>query len=146
LPGTVLLAAVGVAFCAFTLWIYLPALAPHFGQREVLLAYYQRRHGPEEPLVAYQMNWKGENFYTGNHLPAFVSTGAKFTKWLKGQRKAGTKVIYFVSEHGRIGTLKSELGAGFRAQTLTDKALNNKFALVRVELTAEPKEASDGAE
>ena len=24
------------------------------------------------------MNWKGENFYTGNRLPAFVSTGAKF--------------------------------------------------------------------
>ena len=144
LIGTVLLAAVGVAFCAFTLWIYLPALAPHFGQRELVLAYYQRRHGPEEPLAAYQMNWKGENFYTGNRLPAFVSTGAKFKKWLKGQRKAGTKVIYFVSEHGRIGTLKSELGAGFRVQALTDKALNNKFALVRVELTAEPKEASDG--
>ena len=30
---------------------------------------------PAEQLVAYQMNWKGENFYTGNHVPAFVSTG-----------------------------------------------------------------------
>jgi 4-amino-4-deoxy-L-arabinose transferase-like glycosyltransferase len=143
--GTVSLAAIGVGFCAYTLWLYLPALAPHFGQREVILAYYQRRHGPEEPIVAYQMNWKGENFYTGNRLPAFVSTGAKFKKWLKAQREAGTKVIYFISEHGRIGTLKSELHAGFRAQTLTDKALNNKFALVRVELTAEPKEVSDGS-
>jgi 4-amino-4-deoxy-L-arabinose transferase-like glycosyltransferase len=143
LAGTVSLAAVAVGFCAFTLWIYLPALAPHFGQREVILAYYQRRHGPEEPIVAYQMNWKGENFYTGNRLPAFVSTGAKFKKWLKAQRRAGTKVIYFISEHGRIGTLKSELGAGFRTQPLTDKALNNKFALVRVELTAEPDDANE---
>ena len=140
--GSVLLSAVGVLFCAFTLWIYLPALAPHFGQREVILAYYQQRHGPEEPLVAYQMNWKGENFYSGNHLPSFVSTGAKFKKWLKAQRQAGTKIIYFVSEHGRIGTLKSELGTGFRAKILTDKALNNKFALTRVELTAEPSAAS----
>jgi hypothetical protein len=90
------------------------------------------------------MNWKGENFYSGNRLPAFVSTGAKFKKWLKAQRNAGTKVIYFVSEHGRISTLKSELPAGSRTQTLTDKALNNKFALVRVELTAEPKDVSDG--
>jgi 4-amino-4-deoxy-L-arabinose transferase-like glycosyltransferase len=141
--GTVSLAVTGIGFCAFTLWIYLPALAPHFGQREVILAYYQRRRGPEEPIAAYQMNWKGENFYTGNRLPAFVSTGAKFKNWLKAQRRAGTKVIYFVSEHGRIGTLKSELGTGFRTQTLTDRALNNKFALVRVELTAEPKEVSD---
>ena len=27
------------------------------------------RGSAEEPLVAYQMNWKGENFYTGNHDP-----------------------------------------------------------------------------
>ncbi|HVY25599.1 MAG TPA: glycosyltransferase family 39 protein [Polyangiaceae bacterium] len=123
---------VGVVFCAFTLWIYLPALAPHYGQRELVLAYYAARHGPEEPLVAYQMNWKGENFYTGNRLPAFVSTGAKFKKWLKAQRKAGKQVLYFLSEHGRIGTLKSELGPSYRVETLTNRRLNNKFALVRV--------------
>ncbi len=141
--GTVLLSAVGVWLCAFTLWIYLPALAPHFGQRELLLSYYQQRRGPEEPIVAYQMNWKGENFYTGNQLPAFVSTGAKFTRWLKAQRKAGTRVIYFLTEHGRLGTLKSELGAGFRTRALTDKALNNKFTLVRAELTREPPEPAN---
>ena len=143
--GSVLLAGVGVWFCAFTLWIYLPALAPHFGQREILLAYYQARHGAQEPVVAYQMNWKGENFYTGNRLPAFVSTGAKLKSWLKAQRKAGTKVIFFVSEHGRVGTLKSELGPGFRTTPLTDKRLNNKFALVRAELVTEPKDPNDAS-
>jgi hypothetical protein len=146
LHATVLLSAVGVWFCAFTLWIYLPLLAPHYGQRELFLAYYQKRHGPEEPIVAYQMNWKGENFYSGNRLPAFVSTGAKFKKWLKTERRNGTKVIYFVTEHGRIGTLKSELGAGFNVMRLTDTRLNNKFALVRVELTNEPTQATDAAE
>ncbi|HEX2874864.1 MAG TPA: glycosyltransferase family 39 protein [Polyangiaceae bacterium] len=143
--GSALLSTVGVWFCAFTLWIYLPALAPHFGQRELLLTYYQKRQGPQEPVVAYQMNWKGENFYTGNRVPAFVSTGTKFKKWLKAQRKAGTKTIFFLSEHGRIGTLKSELGAGFRTRVLTDKQLNNKFALVRAELVAEPPNTSDNA-
>jgi hypothetical protein len=62
----------------------------------------------------------------------------------KTQRKSGTKVVYFLTEHGRIGTLKSELGAGFRATALTDKRLNNKFALVRAELIAEPTSASHG--
>jgi 4-amino-4-deoxy-L-arabinose transferase-like glycosyltransferase len=147
LHAAVLGSAVAAWFCAFTLWIYLPELAPHFGQRELLLAYYRARHGPEEPVVAYQMNWKGENFYTGNRLPAFVSTGSKFQKWLKARRNSGTKVIYFLTEHGRIGTLKSELGAGLRTATLTDKRLNNKFALVRAELIAEPTSAShDDAE
>jgi 4-amino-4-deoxy-L-arabinose transferase-like glycosyltransferase len=143
--GSVLLSAIAVWFCAFTLWVYLPELAPHYGQRELLLEYYQRRHGPDEPIVAYQMNWKGENFYSGNHLPAFVSTGAKFEKWLKQRRKAGTKVIYFITEHGRIGTLKSELGPGFRLKALTDKALNNKFALVRVELITDGGATHEGA-
>ena len=141
--AAVLLGAVGVWFCAFTLFIYLPQLAPHYGQRELFLAYYQKRHGPEEPIVAYQMNWKGENFYTGNRLPAFVSTGVKFKKWLKAERNRGTKVIYFVTEHGRIGTLKSELGAGFNVMRLTDALLNNKFALVRAELTREPTPPTD---
>jgi hypothetical protein len=134
--GALSLAAVGVWFCVFTLWIYLPALAPHFGQRELLLAYYEQRRGPEEPIVAYQMNWKGENFYTGNRLRIFVSTGAKFTKWLKAERQAGTRVMFFLTEHGRVGALKSELGSGYRARALTDKALNDKFALVKVELTS----------
>lgn len=143
-PSALLLGGVGVAFCGFTLWSYLPQLAPHYGQRETVLAYYRARHGAEEPLVAYQMNWKGENFYTGNHLPAFVSTGAKFKKWLKAQRRAGTRVIYFLVEHGRIGTLKTELGRNYRAVPLTDRRLNNKFALVRAEPA--PASADDASE
>ena len=143
--GAALLAAVGVWFCAFTLWTYLPALAPHFGQRELLLTYYRQRRGPEEPIVAYQMNWKGENFYTGNRLPAFVSTGTKFKKWLKAQRKSGAQVIYFLTEHGRLSTLKSELGEGFRVRALTDRTLNDKFTLVRATLTTEPPDPSTPA-
>jgi 4-amino-4-deoxy-L-arabinose transferase-like glycosyltransferase len=129
-----LCAALAVSFCAFTLWVYLPALAPHYGQRELFLAYYRARSGPNEPVVAFQMNWKGENFYTGNRIPAFVTSGAKLEKWLKAQRKAGTKVLFFVLEHGRISTLKSELGADYRFTTLTDKQLNNKFCLVKAEV------------
>jgi 4-amino-4-deoxy-L-arabinose transferase-like glycosyltransferase len=127
-------AVIGACFTAFALWIYLPRLAPHFGQRELFLAYYAERRGPNEPIVAYQMNWKGENFYTSNHIPTFVQSGAKFTRWLKRLKAAGTKVVFFVTEHGRLGALKSELGSGARVATLTDKRLNNKFALVRVEL------------
>jgi hypothetical protein len=79
------------------------------------------------------MNWKGENFYTGNQVPAFVSTGSTFTSWLKKQRDAGTKVMYFITEQGRIGGLKNEVAAKVYRE-VTDRALCNKFVLVRAEL------------
>lgn len=129
-----------VAICAFgMLWavwgldVYMTKLSPHWGQHEVIEAYYRDRKGPEETLVAYQMNWKGENFYTGNRIPAFVSSGSTFQTWLKKERDKGTKVMYFVTEHSRTGGLRSEVN-GKAYKEITDKALCNKFVLVRAEL------------
>jgi 4-amino-4-deoxy-L-arabinose transferase-like glycosyltransferase len=129
------------AFCAFALvwavWgldVYMVKTSPHWGQHEVIEAYYKDRKGPDEQLVAYQMNWKGENFYTGNHIPAFVSSGATFQSWLKTQKEQkGAKVMYFITEHSRVGGLRGEVGAKSYKE-LTDKALCNKFVLVRAEL------------
>jgi hypothetical protein len=129
------------AFCAFALvwalWgldVYMVKTSPHWGQHEVIEAYYKDRKGPEEQLVAYQMNWKGENFYMGNRVPAFVSSGATFQTWLKKQKEEkGAKVMYFITEHSRTGGLRGEVGAKSYKE-LTDKALCNKFVLVRAEL------------
>ena len=129
-----------VAMCAFAfvwgLWgldVYMTKTAPHWGQHEVIAAYYADRASPDELLVAYQMNWKGENFYTGNRIPAFVSTGATFTSWMKKKREEGAKVMYFVTEQGRIGGLRGEVAAKSYRE-VTDKTLCNKFVLVRAEL------------
>jgi hypothetical protein len=151
--GVVLLLALAVravrahavaAVCAFAfvwaLWgldVYMTGTAPHWGQHEVIAAYYADRASPDDLLVAYQMNWKGENFYTGNRVPAFVSTGGTFTAWLKQKRDGGAKVMYFVTEHGRVGGLKSEVGAKSYRE-LTDKTLCNKFVLVRAVLEGFP--------
>jgi hypothetical protein len=129
-----LLLAVGVWVAAWGIDVYLVRTAPHWGQRETILEYYRRRSGPEELLVAFQMNWKGENFYTGNHIPAFVSSGAPFKKWIDEQRDHGVKVLFFTTEHSRESGLKSELGKVQRFEKLTTKTLNNKFFLARVEL------------
>ena len=122
---------------AFSAWVsnrYLMITAPHWGQRNTIAAYYRLRKSPEEPLVAYQMNWKGENFYTGNHLATFIATGDKFKQWVKAERDAGKQVLFVTLEHSRIGGLKSELGPVRQFEVVTNKALNNKFALVRVSL------------
>ncbi|MDP8999829.1 MAG: glycosyltransferase family 39 protein [Myxococcota bacterium] len=128
------------AICTFAfVWagwgldVYMTKTAPHWGQHEVIAAYYADRASPDELIVAYQMNWKGENFYTGNRVPAFVSTGSTFTTWLKQKRDQGAKVMYFITEHGRLGGLKSEVG-GKAYREITDKTLCNKFLLVRAEL------------
>ncbi len=129
------------AFCAFSLvwalWgldVYMVKTSPHWGQHEVIEAYYKDRTGPEDQLVAYQMNWKGENFYTGNHIPAFVSSGATFQTWLKTQKEQkGAKVMYFITEHSRTGGLRGEINAKSYKE-LTDRTVCNKFVLVRADL------------
>lgn len=125
-----------VAFgCVWALWtldVYMVKTAPHWGQRETILAYYKDRQSPDEPVVAYQMNWKGENFYTGNRTPAFVSSGKKFTEWIQGERDKGVKTFYFVSEHGRRGGLKNELGTGIKTfDAITTPWLDNKFGIFK---------------
>jgi 4-amino-4-deoxy-L-arabinose transferase-like glycosyltransferase len=132
-PVTIALLALGVVWAAWGLDVYMVKTGPHWGQHEVIQAYYDNRKGPEEPLIAYQMNWKGENFYTGNRIPAFVSSGSTFTTWLKQQRDKGVRVMYFITEHGRIGGLKGEVSAK-NYREVTDKVLNNKFILIRAEL------------
>ncbi len=125
--------AFAVAWAVWGIDVYMVKTAPHWGQHEAIQAYYDNRSNPDELLVAYQMNWKGENFYTSNHIPAFVSTGATFTSWLKGQREKGAKVMFFITEHSRLGGLKGEVqGKSYRE--ITDKTLNNKFIVVRAEL------------
>jgi len=79
------------------------------------------------------MNWKGENFYTGNKIPAFVSSGAPFTTWVKQQKEKGVKVMFFVTEHTRTGGLRGEV-QGRNYKEITDKETCNKFVLVRAEL------------
>jgi hypothetical protein len=125
---------VAVLWSAWGVNVYLVQASPHWGQRETVLEYYRQRSGPAEWFVAYQMNWKGENFYASNRVPAFVRTGEEFTKWVKEEKARGARVMFFTTEHSRTNGLKNELGKVSKFEILTTKELNNKFALVRAEL------------
>jgi 4-amino-4-deoxy-L-arabinose transferase-like glycosyltransferase len=127
----VMLLATSLAWAVWGLDVYLVKAAPHWGQREVIEAYYKLRGNTEEPIVAYQMNWKGENFYTGNKIPAFVSSGATFTNWVKAQQEKGIKTFWFVTEHSRTSALRNEAGNPKTFDTVTDRRLDNKFCLVK---------------
>jgi 4-amino-4-deoxy-L-arabinose transferase-like glycosyltransferase len=120
-----------VVFTGWGLDVYFVRTSPHWGQRETLLAYVRASHALPGPLVAYQMNWKGENFYAGNRIAAFVSSGKKFQDYINEQKKSGVKTFYFVTEHGRVNSLSNELGNPRFFEKLTPAELNNKFLVVR---------------
>ncbi len=129
------LVALGTVAAMFALWVSNVAMmhaAPHWGQRELLVRYEQEQAEHAGPVVAYQMNWKGENFYRGNAVPAFKVTGAAFQSYVDDERRHGRRTLYFLTEHKRIKALHAELGRPRGFEQLTDKALNNKFALLRV--------------
>lgn len=145
----VALVACGTLFSAWTLDVYMMKVAPHWGQRPLFEAYYKDRKSVKEPLVAFEMNWKGENFYSGGRLIEFgngMGQGAtagergsdRMRTWL-ADIKGKTNAVYFVTEFSRVSKvdemLRGVLGAppnGTRwTEQVTNEQVTNKFVLVR---------------
>jgi 4-amino-4-deoxy-L-arabinose transferase-like glycosyltransferase len=124
---------VGVAFAVWLGQAYLPQLGPSFGQRQVIEAFYRDRTSVSEPLIAYRLNWKGENFYTGNHLAIFVSSGKALQRYLR-ERRETNPVLHVVLETQRLKRLRTELGDVQAFDVLTDRQQSDKISLVRVRL------------
>jgi hypothetical protein len=141
---------VALATC-FTFWgvnKYMIDLSNHWSQRNLFVRYHQVRNRRDsvgigedgrywsDPIMAYQMNWKGENFYTGNHA-AMMECGLplcheRTNDWLhhhQGQR------IFIVTEHSRSGSILGQVrSAGGSGRTITDEYDNNKFVLIEAQL------------
>jgi 4-amino-4-deoxy-L-arabinose transferase-like glycosyltransferase len=113
---------------AMLLDAYLPRVASDGGQRELLDAFYKDRGESTEPLVAYQLNWKGENFYTGGRVAIFITSGAPFQTYLDRERKKGEHTFYFATERGRLEGLRRELPTPLSFNELAHCA---EFTLVR---------------
>jgi 4-amino-4-deoxy-L-arabinose transferase-like glycosyltransferase len=113
---------------------YLAAVSSDGGQRGIYEAYYRSRGASSAPLVAYQLNWKGENFYTGNNVALFVASGAPLRTYLTARKSAGEGTVYFVTERGRVAALRGELGAVRSFAEMTDRGASYEFSLVRAEL------------
>ena len=81
------------------------------GQREVFEVITRARASAPAPapLVAYRLNWKGENFYSGNDVAIFVSSGAPMRTWMDEQRRRGARTFFFVTERSQASSLRSEL-------------------------------------
>jgi hypothetical protein len=126
-------AIVGLAltFTVFALDVYMLDLTPHWSQRALVKRYYRERKSKHEPLVAWQMNWKGENFYSGNRVAVFVNLNNKeIEEWLEANTGRNA---FFMLEHTRLGRFRTLVGKR-KVQELTTTRDNNKFILVKVPL------------
>jgi len=133
--ATIALAAAAVLFALGMLDSYLVRAAPDGGQRDVFEAYYRDRGAANTgPLVAYQLNWKGENFYSGNNVAIFIASGASMRTYLAARKERNERTVYFVTERGRVNGLRSELGSVRSFEELTAPSVSHEFSLVRAEL------------
>jgi 4-amino-4-deoxy-L-arabinose transferase-like glycosyltransferase len=120
-----------VLFAVWGLDVYLVDLSPHWAQAHVIRRYYELRRSADEPLVAWQMNWKGENFYTGNRVAVFVDLdNTKLRQWIERNRG---KRVFVALEHSRLQNFRN-LVAPRQVREVTGPRENNKFLLVQVDL------------
>ena len=125
------LMGLAIVFSAWALNVYMVDLADHWGIRNLTERYYADRQSADEPLVAWQMNWKGENFYTGNRVHVFAEIDNKrITKWLEENRG---RRAYFVFEHKRYPSFK-KLVPDRPIRELSTKRDCNKLLLIELEI------------
>jgi 4-amino-4-deoxy-L-arabinose transferase-like glycosyltransferase len=125
------LVAVSVLFCAWGLNVYMVDLSEHWGIRDLAKRYYALRQSPDEPLLAWQMNWKGENFYTGNRVYVFAETDNKrIREWLEENEG---RTAYVVLEHKRLASFRKLVPEG-EVRELSTKRDSNKFLLIELEI------------
>jgi len=107
-------------------WFHWKDLSFHWSQRDILWAYYQDRGSPNEPIAAYYMNWRGETFYTSNHIKQ-IKDGAKFRSYLAQKGR-----LWVMVEQNRYNGMKTIIEQEKRSPTIVDRSCN-KFYLVSVD-------------
>jgi 4-amino-4-deoxy-L-arabinose transferase-like glycosyltransferase len=125
------LVGIAVLFCAWGLNVYMADLSDHWGVRTLAKRYYELRESPDEPLLAWQMNWKGENFYTGNRVHVFAETdNERIRAWLEENEG---RTAYVVLQHKRLAKFR-RLVPGRQVRALSSKRDCNKLVLVVLEI------------
>jgi 4-amino-4-deoxy-L-arabinose transferase-like glycosyltransferase len=136
--GARLLALVALAWGGFLVDKMLVELSPHWSQKHVLAAYYARRQ-PEDPLLVWQLFWRGENFYTANQIyraddprerTVFVNGDQpeqRLRAYLDGHPD---RRVFLLVERVQQEHLKALLPAAMRASVTQVDDSNNKLVLL----------------
>jgi len=135
------LSAAAIVFTFYLLDGFMRGVAPSWSQKGPIAAYYEHRRSPDERLVAYQLYWRGETFYTSNEIfegpdeerTVFDQEGSddKLKAWMSRHRGRRTFFLLERFQQARLqGLLPPEARGSFRV--IDDQ--NNKFSLAQADL------------
>jgi hypothetical protein len=121
--------------------VYIPKAASHWSQKPLIAQYYRERRSPDEHLLAWQLYWRGENFYTQNQIyegpsnERTVFLGDRNAENLKEYvtRHPGQRA-FFIIERTRLDGLKGLLPENVRSTVKVVNDDNNKFYLLTAQL------------
>jgi 4-amino-4-deoxy-L-arabinose transferase-like glycosyltransferase len=127
------LAVVALALAAWLSWAHWPEVVPHWSQRDAFAALQAERPAPDEVVVAWRMNWKGETFYGRDRVLEVLDPA-------RMREVAGRPGrIWVVTEEERIPSLAGAVGSARRLRVAGPRS--GRYRLV--ELSDAP--ATEGA-
>ena len=141
---TLVLAAAGALAIAWSLWLvddFLIALSPHWSQKQVIATYYRERRGPDEPLIAWNLYWRGENLYSRNQVSSspdprertewsYIDPVKRLHEYLPTHRG---RRLFFLVDRTQLGALTGALGPALARTLRTLDDSNCKLYLVAVD-------------
>ena len=119
------LVATAAAFAIYVSWVHWRELTPHWSQRDLFWTYLAERKSPDEPILAYLMNWRGETFYSRD-LVRQVQDADRLKELAA---RPGREWV--IVERARYGSIRQAVGLK-PSLRIADRS-TNKFYLVAVE-------------
>jgi 4-amino-4-deoxy-L-arabinose transferase-like glycosyltransferase len=121
--------ATGAVFGTWISHHHFNMLTPHWSQAHLFKTYYAEKKG-DEPIYAYQLNWRGETFYSRNSILQVKENGANERIRALVDRPGRE---FIITEQSRFHTLKGVLSPDKREKLEILDQSSNKFYLCVVE-------------
>jgi len=140
--GLGMIVAASVGMSVYALNVYMPQYSAVWSQGELWKAYYAqcdevdappgsdaRKTYCKQPIIAYKLNWRGENFYSHN-LSIPIRDDDDFTHFLSEQKN---EPFYGIMEMARFkGEFARKLPRELRGKACITYSGNLKFLLAKI--------------
>jgi 4-amino-4-deoxy-L-arabinose transferase-like glycosyltransferase len=138
-PELWVVAAVATLSSAFMIDRYMPDVGPHWSQKHVIASYFAHRDSPSQPLIVWDLYWRGENLYSRNIIFDQPNPSDRWA-WTTPRDNATQFFarykgrIFFEIERGKLESLKGFLPPEGRTNLKIIDESNNKLYLVETRL------------
>jgi 4-amino-4-deoxy-L-arabinose transferase-like glycosyltransferase len=116
-----------LAFSIYGIHVYQSNMSADWSHRALLRTYYSMRE-PGEPLLSYQMDWKGETFYSHNTDTQIKKSASRLKKEVE---KPGREFV--LVQQDRFKRIEQAIGASYKNKIKVVDRSNTKWFLVLIE-------------